>query len=317
MLNIFCGLSLSRFLMICILLLGQHIIYAQNSVEYKEGSKATGPTVSITAGDYSIGFFGRKSWTFGDVTYQGKSILVSKGAHQPVLHEREVPQGVDKFLGTGHRPEQIDQLELIVLDKTGKAIGAYPIESDLVVKEGESYILHKKSKFLSEVGGLYYLHDSQITISPDGIKEDYAFEAVADDYKNVDFIYAFMHMFPKTATKWAAGDDDKVIERGEFIADNSFTLNRDFRFCLVYNPEDRMGTALIYPTIYKGFRKSNTFWNRPRDNKHYLQVEPITKKGARFFYSAQLRAYQVADEKNFELEGKKLVEKEIGREIIF
>lgn len=301
--------------LITLLLVGS-IAKAQNQIEYK-AKYTEGVALLVTAGDYKIRFAERMSWTFRDITYKGKKVNATTGAQQPVLHEIKTPEGVDKFLGTGHRKEQIELMEVMVLNKKNKVIATYPVQEGLNITEGESYIVHKKSKFFSEIGGLYYIHDSKITVSNNGIKEEYQFEATADDYSNVDFMYVFMHMFPKTTTNWLVGDDSKVFEKGVFLSDKSFTLNKDFRFCLINNPTEKIGVAVIYPEVYKGFRKCNTFWNRAYDNKHYLQIEPKKNKGDKFSYTAVLRAFEVENGVDFEALGEKVVEKEIGKNIAF
>lgn len=306
-----------RFSVFIVLLSIASISFAQNGVEYKP-KFTEGIALLVSVGDYKIRFAERLSWTFRDITYKGKKVNATTGAQQPVLNEFKTPEGVDKFLGTGHRKEQIDLIEVIVLNKKSKVIGTYEVKEGLKIEEGESYIIHKKSRFFSEVGGLYYLHDSKITVSPSGIKQDYSFKAVADDYSNVNFMYAFMHVFPKSTINWIVGDDKKVIERGEFLSDKSFTLKKDFRFCLINNPKEQIGIAIIYPEVYEGVGMRNSFWNREYDNKHYLRIEPKKTKGEEFFYSAIIKAFDTNGDNNvFELEGKKLVEKEIKSKIDF
>lgn len=288
------------------------LVHAQNGAEYKP-QYTEGIALLVTAGDYKIRFAERMSWTFRDITYKGKKVNATSGAQQPVLNELKVPDGVDRFLGTGHRKEQIELIEVIVLDKNNQVTGTYEVKEGLKITAGESYIVHKKSRFFSEVGGLYYLHDSKITVSPSGIKEDYSFKAEADDYSNVSFMYVFMHIFPKTTTKWlAGGNDGGIIEEGEFIADNSFTLQKDFRFCLIYNPTEQLGISLVYPETYVGVGMKNAFWNRPNDNKHYLRIDPKRTKGDEFTYSAMLRVFEVQNENDFKTEGLQLVKNDIS-----
>ncbi|MFD1631276.1 hypothetical protein [Pseudopedobacter beijingensis] len=291
--------------------------YAQNMVEYKP-KFTEGVALLVTAGDYKIRFAERMSWTFRDITYKGKKVNATSGAQQSVLHEIKTPEGVDKFLGTGHRKEKIESIEVIVLDKKKKVIGVYPVQEGMKITEGDSYIIHKKSKFISEIGGLYYLHDSKITVSNNGVMQDYKFQAVSDDYSNVDFMYVFMHIFPKSTTNWIVGDNKKVIEKGEFLSDKSFTLKKDFQFCLINNPTEQIGIAIIYPEVYEGIGMKNSFWNREYDNKHYLRIAPKKIKGEEFSYSALIKVFETGEERTlFELEGKKIVEKEIGNKINF
>lgn len=300
-------------LIVLSMLLFQQILFAQNGAEYK-AKYTEGVALLVTAGDYKIRFAERMSWTFRNITYKGKNITATSGAQQPVLNELKVPEGMDRFLGTGHRKEQIESMEIIVLDSKNKVIGTHEVKEGLNITEGESYIVHKRSKFYSEVGGLYYLHDAKITVSPAGIKQDYSFEVVADDYANVSFMYVFMHIFPKQTTHWLAGDDHGgTIEEGEFVADNSFTLKKDFRFCLVYNPEENLGVVLIYPKTYQGVGMKNAFWNRDRDNKHYLRIDPKRTKGDVFSYSALLKVYEAHDKDSFKTEGIRLAKEKISR----
>lgn len=289
--------------------LAANLSLAQNNVEYK-ANYTGGPALQVTAGDYTMVFSERKSWTFREIIFKDIAVTSPNGAHQAVLREKQTPQGMDRFLGTGHRREQIESMEVIVLDPTGKVINTFPVAPGLKLNEGDSYVIHKKSKFHSEVGGLYYLHDAKITISRAGIKQDFSFKAVADDYSNVDFMYAFMHMFPKTATSWLAGDDREIIDQGEFLSDRSFTLNKDIRYLLVHDPQQKTGVAVIYPEVYPGYKKKNTFWNRERDSKHYLQVEPKKVKGEEFSYSALFKVYEAEDAVAFRAKGKEIVNKE-------
>src|SRR5690606_32154335 len=155
--------------------------------------------------------------------------------------ENKVPSGTDSFLGTGHRPEKVELIEILVLDSTGNILETHPINNKLNLTGGHAYIFRKKSKFASEFGGLYYLHESKIKISENGVREDYFFEAVAEDYTNVQFMYAFMHCFGKSVKSWVVGDHLDLAQQGEFSSDNSFTLRKDIRFCLLYDPEQNMG----------------------------------------------------------------------------
>ncbi len=306
-----------RFSSFIILLLVASVSFAQNGVEYKP-KFTEGVALIVTAGDYKIRFAERMSWTFRDITYKGKKVNATTGAQQPVLNEFKTDQGVDKFLGTGHRKEQIQSFEVIVLDRKKKVIATHPVKEGLNITEGDSYIVHKKSNFYSEFGGLYYQHESKITVSNEGIHQDYSFVATADDYSNVNFMYVFMHIFPKSTTNWLVGDNQKVIERGEFLSDKSFTLKKDFRFCLVHNPTEQLGVAIIYPEVYVGSGMKNSFWNREYDNKHYLRIEPKKVKGEKFSYSALIKAYNTNGDINiFESEGKRIITKEIGKEIEF
>lgn len=280
-----------------------------SSAKYIVVSKV--PTLLISVGDYEVEFNEKYSWTFREITYNKKKIISPTGAHQPVLKEHKVPVGIDNFLGTGHRPEQIDLVEILVLDQAGNVLETHPVDSSLDLKGSNTYIVRKKSKFQSEFGGLYYLHESKITISITGVKQEYSFEAVGSDYTNLDFMYAFMHCFEKTFSNWAVGDNSGVTEQGKFSSDGSFTLRKDIRFCLVHDPDQQVGISILYPEIYKGRGIKNAFWNRPRDNKHYLMVEPAKTKGEKFTYFAEIKAFDVQHEDDFVEKGIALIKSEL------
>ena len=274
-----------------------------------------GPSLIITAGEYKIRFAELTSWSFRETFYKGKKLFVSSGAHQPALKETNIPKGGDVFLGTGHRKEKIELLELIISDKSGAEISKHPIEAGLEIIKGDMFTVHKKSKFISEYHGLFYDHDAKVTISPDGIKEEYHFKVTGDDLSSVKSMFIFMHIFPKTMKYWIAGDDTTEIERGEFVSDNSFSLCKDIRFALLYDPMQNLGITLIYPEIYQGTPGTkNAFWNRVHDNKLYFSIDPKRNKGESFSYSIAIRAFE-AEEKGWGEKGNSIIDTLMGSHI--
>lgn len=285
------------------------ILAQTSSVKYSINSGV--PNVLVSVGDYEVRFAKNHSWTYREITYNDKKIITPTGAHQPVLKEQKVPAGTDSFLGTGHRQEKIELVEIQVIDNAGNVQETHSVDDNLDLTGNNTYIFRKKSKFESEVGGLYYLHESKITISENGVKEDYFFEAAADDYTNIHFMYAFMHCFGKTVNNWVVGDNSGITQQGEFLSDNSFTLRKDIRFCLLHDPKQHVGISIIYPVIYKGTGIRNAFWNRPRDNKHYLMVEPAKTKGEKFSYYAEIKVFNANNQEDFLEKGKAIINKEI------
>lgn len=270
-----------------------------------------GASLVITAGDYRLRFAEKTSWTFREGFFKDKPFLAASGFQQPVLHETGLPAGTESFLGSGHRNEHVELIELNVNDSKN-SIRTFLIEKDISIESGDSYTVHKKSKFISEFHGLLYDHESWVTIDRSGIKEDYYFKVPEKNIDNVDYMYVFMHIFPNTTKYWIVGDNTKEMERGEFIDDNSFCLHRDFRFAMIYDPVQLVGVSYVYPEIYSGSPGfKNAFWNRPRDNKLYLRINPKRLKGEEFRYSVNVRAY-ASDEKSWEKDGKIVIDRIIG-----
>lgn len=302
-------------LLFLIILTGKQLT-AQNKAlfitTYKEG-----PAVVITVGDYRVIFSEKMSWTYRDVFYKEKMLLVPSGFQQSVIKETNVPKGSDTFLGTGHRKETIEQVQIIVTNKKNKK-HIHEVKPGMELPVGQSYTFHKKSKFISEFNGLLYDHESKITISKDGIQEDYHFKATGDDLSKVSLMYVFMHIFPNSTKYWTVGNNEEVTHRGEFLNDKSFSLKKDFRFGLIYDPEQNLGTAIIYPQMYKGHPGGlqNAFWNRETNNKHYLQIDPKRNKDDEFSYSAKIKGFE-AKNTIWEAAAKSLLEKEVNKNIKF
>lgn len=261
---------------------------ASYSVHSGEGS-----SLIVSAGDYRMRFAQKTSWTFRETYYRGKSIFVPSGFMQPVLNERSVPKGTDPFLGTGHRAEQVDTVECIV-SNNGTAV-VHPVREGLRV-DGDVFTVRKKSRFVSEISGYLYAHESRVTLSSSGIHEEYSFTAMSD-CSTVNYMYVFMHIFTNTTHAWTVLDDKGAFVRGEFGDDNSFSLRKNIRYALVHDPVQNIGIALVYPRVYEGKAGFwNSFWNRTYDNKLYLQIDPPRITGASFSYAIDVRAFEAPSE---------------------
>ena len=263
-----------------------------------------GPSFIVVSGDYRMRFCEKQSWTMRELFYKGKAVLIHSGFMQPVLNEK-VPAGTDPFLGTGHRREAIDSVRLLV--EGGSEAGAYSIAEGLSVKSGSSFIFEKKSRFVSDFSGLLYEHTARLRLTGDGLSETFEFKAGTGTLSNVNFLYPFMHIFPKTTRAWIAGESMGETARGEFLDDKSFTLKKDILWALVYDPLQTVGLAYVYPEIYRGHSgSSNKFWNRTHDNKLYFQIDPPRNAGEEFSYSVTLRAF-AATTAEWEASGKQTV----------
>lgn len=233
----------------------------------------------------------KPSWTFRDVYFDGRKWQQASGWLQPVLREANVPKTIkDAFLGTGHRREQVDEVRINIYE-AGQKPKQLGINEVLDLKgKAQQISITKKSRFISEAGGFFYYHQSEVTVTAEGQREKYTFKAASGDLDKVQFMYAFMHIWPKTATQWIVGDDEgRVIEEGWFTSDNSFTCNKAFRWALIYEPKEGLGTVYVYPEMSPG---KNKFWNRTYDRKLYLTVSPPKKEGEEVTYSVSLEAYK-------------------------
>lgn len=167
--------------------------------------------------------------------------------------------------------------------------------------------MKKKSRFVSDFSGLLYEHTARLRLTSDGLFETFEFKAGTGTLSNVNFLYPFMHIFPKTTRTWIAGESIGETARGEFLDDRSFTLKTDILWALVYDPVQTVGLAYVYPEIYRGQSgSSNKFWNRTHDNKLYFQIDPSRNVGEAFSYSVTLRAF-AATTAEWEASGKQTV----------
>lgn len=268
---------------------------------YKEGSAHVkeSEALMITAGDYKAVFSKRTSWTIRELTYKGKRILTIAGNMQPVLNE-QVPEKNDAFLGTGHRPESEISLELEVIG--GKMPGKYSVHDGISIPDGDTFILTKRSKFISEFNGPLYEHVAKLTVSAKGLEEDYSFRVIGEGVAKVNYMYVFMHSMPNTTKIWAAYSAKAEIERGEFKDDDSFSFMKDALWLTAFDPAQDIVIVCSYTEQYKGV---NMFWNRATDNKHYLRIAPAKKMGEEFAFNNHISATE-ATETTWQDEAEKL-----------
>ena len=259
----------------------------------------------VQVGQYEMRFMDKPSWTFRDVFFAGKKWQQDTGWLQPVLRERNAAKKLkDPFLGTGHRHEQVDEVKINIYEG-GKTPRQLDISNDIDLKgRAQKVSITKKSRFVSELGGLFYYHRSEVTLTPEGQQERYWFKAADGDLDRIELMYAFMHIWPRTATQWVVGDDrGEIIEQGTFKSDMSFTCNKAFRWAMVYEPEEGLGTLYVYPKMSTG---KNKFWNRTYDRKLYLTVTPPKKEGQEATYFVSLEAFKATDE-NWRKKGRALI----------
>lgn len=254
--------------------------------------------LTVKIGEMNVRFSGKNSWTLHSADYKSGAWLVPSGFMQSVLFEEFQDESIkDHFLGTGHRPEQVEDVSISFV-KNGKALKKFQIGKDFAMQEdADSVIIEKRSKFISEIGGFLLEHKSKVSVFSDKIKEEFSYKGGDGKLNNVKYMYPFMHIFPNTTKYWVAGEDNgAIIESGEFRDDNSFTLNKQFRWAFVYDPEKELGTVYCYPETYAGQRNlHNRFWNRPYDNKLYFMSDCVKTKGEEKSYEVTLFPFNASE----------------------
>lgn len=271
----------------CLVAFAPGLVQAQETPDVSEEPVTLGTAyvaegdLFVHAGDYEVKFVENVAWTFRDVHYRGKSLLVPVGWQQSVLRI-QAPKGEEPWIGTGHGGEVVEKIQVRVGDKS------YDVQDGLSVA-GDTFVVHKESWL-----GPYW-HVSDVTVSPDGLAEDFRYE-VKKDTSNVIFMYVFMHCFTNDTQEWIAKLSDGEEVRGTFLDDNSFTLKKDIRWAAVYAPKTSLGAVYVFPEAYASFDgQGNMFWNRPHDNKLYLKIAPKRLIGETFAYSCRLRAFDAPE----------------------
>ncbi len=256
---------------------------------------ADGKTLEVSAGDYRTRFDSRTSWTMRSVFYKTANIDQSEGGAflQCVLNENHGQvdasgKKVDPFLGSGHRPEQIDQLVVELYSGT-KRLSREAVAPGLKPQVGgDTVVVRKLSRFVSAYNGLLMKLDYTTVITPAGV-EQYARLTPGDgDITKINFFYPVMQMYPNATQDWAAFLGAQVVEAGVFKDDNSFSLGKRLSAFVTFNPETKTGIYIYHPSDYAGGQHS--IWHRKGDNKLYFKYPRFKSvddvRDYRFFLTA-------------------------------
>eukprot|EP01052_Picozoa_sp_SAG31_P006979 SAG31_NODE_327_length_17650_cov_18.626574_15_plen_127_part_00 len=121
-------------------------------------------------------------------------------------------------------------------------------------------------------------------------------------------------MFAKPFKQWLAATANGTELRGQFVADDTFTLRSAIRWVAVFDPQTLRGAVYQYPVghAYQGRRGfQNSFWNRAYDHKLYLQVNVTdefgTARGTKFGFRHDVTAFVATNAMSWELDAKELV----------
>ena len=235
--------------------------------------------LGVSRGAYRVMFSEKAAWTIQQMSFNDKLLLSPTGAFGTVAASKKIG-----WQGTGHGGETVEKIEL---DVDGKS---FPLDEKLNAS-GKVFALKKQSRFGP------FLHHSTITLDGKTLREKHEYEIVEDDSELV-FIYAFMHCMTNKTNQWLAQPETGETIKGEFLDDNSFTLEKDVRWVAAYDSADEMGLVYMYPQTYKGMAPfHNSFWNRPRDNKLYLRPEIPKGIGEKFSFEITLQAFSAAPER--------------------
>lgn len=243
--------------------------------------RVEGGEAVLEVGDYRATFEQKPAWTLRRLAYQGRELLTPTGWMQTVIN-RQVPEGEDPWIGTGHGKEIVEHADVVVDGR------AYPLTPGLRV-EGEHFTIRKRSRLGP------FAHRSKVELDATGLRERFAYEVV-EDASQVNYMYAFMHCMANTTGPWAAELANGQEVTGQFLDDGSFTLKRDVRWVAAYDPTLGVGLAFAYPRAYPSWQGlGNMLWNRAYDNKLYLKVDPLREVGDRFGYAVELRGFEATE----------------------
>lgn len=247
-----------------------------SGVQARASVSSDGKKLEVAAGNYRTRFESRTSWTMRSVFYRDACINQSEGGTylQCVLNENHGQvdasgKKVDPFLGSGHRPEQVEQL-VIELYAGTRRLSRQAVTAGLKPQVGgDTVAVRKLSRFVSAYNGLLMSVDYTTVISPAGV-EQYARLTPGDgDLSKINFIYPVMHMFPNATREWTAFLGDQVVETGLFKDDNTFTLAKRITAFATFDPATKTGIYLYHLVEYAG--GVHSIWNRPGDNKLYFK----------------------------------------------
>ena len=229
----------------------------------------------LKSGPYKAELESKFACTLHKLHYKGKALLVNSGWMGSVI-KCKVPKGQEPFIGTGHGGEVVKSIQVFANGKKINIVQKSQIVSGQVIKVIKD----------STIGPL--LHHSEITLTPEGLKQSFKFE-VNGDMSKVEFIYLFMSIWNKSMNKYLAASKNEPIQQGTFIHNNKFIQTRLCNWVALLNPKTGIGGLCTYslPKSYKSF-----FWDRSKDNKHYIKYYPSKQKGSKFECEAYIQAIE-------------------------
>jgi hypothetical protein len=219
--------------------------------------------LSIEGADLYADFSQTDAWTLRNLRYRGVEIIGIHGANGSVVNVVRPAGGeANPWIGTSHGKEKVASFTITIdgqrVDyQTGRTYS------------GSQVVLVKRSN----LGPLDHQAEIRFPASGDRIVEKNSYTPVKDSLDRLNFLYAFMHCNNNRLNQWLALLPDGEMLQGKVVRDdNAFSLTRDVRAVALYDDQDQVGVAYVYPEAYpgvEGFR--NAIWDRKLDNKLYFR----------------------------------------------
>lgn len=261
----------------------------------------------VEIGDYRVGFVEKANYTLHQMDYRGSLVMSPRGWYQSVVYDTNAGEGNDPYVGSGHGKEEVISIKI---DIDGISHELAELDQSQTYPVNQSVAVRRRTNI-----GTFFRYDSDVSISPTGLAEDFAYET-AGDTSGLRFMHAFMHCFSNDTQQWIAGKPDGDLLTGQFTDDRSFSCREDFLWAALYDPTNQIGTLYQYPEMYigKGKRKNN-FWNRSYNNKLYFTVEARHPIGQTFGYSVKIECFQ-AGSSEWKSQAEQLLKENYPPEIV-
>lgn len=267
----------------------------------KDGASASSAdpkTITIRAGDYRTRFDAGSSWTMRSVLYRNQVINHSEGGTylQSVLNEShgQISDGkpVDPFLGSGHRPEQVDSLEIGFYDGI-KFLSVHELDPEKVeafeIERGTTVIFKKRSRLVSAFNGTLIHLEHVTVIAPTGVEQYVRVSGGDGDLSKIAFLYPHMHILPNATHEYLAFHEGNIVEQALFKDDNSMSLRKEVTAIITWVPESNTGIHLYHTRSYP--RGEVHIWNRAGDNKLYFRYPYPRARGEALEYALFFEAF--------------------------
>lgn len=260
------------------------VVFSSFSLAAQTETRPPSPKVEdenlvVHVGDYRIAFSERKGWTMTSLSFRNLPLFGSTGANQAVVHVKPpYEKEGDHWIGTAHGREAVQSVRLLIDNKE------IPQSMWMQLPPGKEMAMEKHSR-LGPIGQV-----SRTRLTSEGLEEDVTLTAL-EDGDLADFLYVFMHCWMPAMTHWQARTTQGLLA-DRFYKDDRRALMQDIRWLTLFSSDQGYGAVIAYPETYKGIPSySNILWNRPRDNKHYLKIDPPRGKGTQARYQCRVVGY--------------------------
>jgi hypothetical protein len=230
------------------------------------------------------------SWTFRNIKYMGKDIIIGEyGANGSVVRVDTGPGPKDYcYHGTSHGLETVKSLSIAADSRS------YIYESGMSCS-GNEVVIRKESN----LGPLD--HEAEITfpVSGDHLIEKHSFTVVEDLNKRFSFLFAFMHETDKALYQWSA-----MLNEGREIEGDlqnrikgRIGLQSDIKSIIFYGPVEKKGVVYVYPQIYKGAGKIKSEMKNGTSNHFGTSIVDMNIGNSKLYFRPEVKnmGYNVGD----------------------